>query len=596
MLPWRKVGKILRGKATPLQLFMACVLGAMIGFVPGVRQAGGLLVVLALLLLVLNANLVVALLVAALSKIMALVTIPVSFAVGGFLLDGPTQPLFKWAINAPVLALMGLDYYVTSGSMVVGAAFGVLCGLIVCRSVSAFRRRMSRIEQDSERYKKYARRPGVKFLSWVLIGGSKGKRTYAQLLERRVGLPIRPVGVIVALLVVGALYALQSVLAGPLLREGIRSALERVNGATVDLDRVDVDLGGGRVTLVGLAMADRGELTEDLFRAAELTGDVDTSDLLRGRIALDVVRVTDASSGLKRARAGVKTRPDDKDKSEGDGKSLEEILSDAERWYERLRQIEGWIDRIPRAPESDGDTVYDRLRKAAGQYLAVRATHLVEGAPKFRVGAIEVNGMRVRKLGDDPVDIVVRNISTQPWLVDGAPQLDLHSRSQRLIANLSLDALSRAGGANLVDFGFKDLASSWMAPQFKGQSPIQGGTIDVRLNGEFDVSKLALPLALTLHDTTITIPGGQTVRIDQALDVALHLSGRLSSPRVRLDYDELGDSLVAVGKAEAARLVQKHADQLIGDVQERINDQIGDRLGGALDGILGGGKNKKKGG
>ena len=31
----RTVGRILRGKATPFQLFTACVLGAMLGFLPG---------------------------------------------------------------------------------------------------------------------------------------------------------------------------------------------------------------------------------------------------------------------------------------------------------------------------------------------------------------------------------------------------------------------------------------------------------------------------------------------------------------------------------------------------------------------------------
>jgi hypothetical protein len=40
----RTVGRILRGKATPFQLFTACVLGAMLGFIPGFAQAPGLMI------------------------------------------------------------------------------------------------------------------------------------------------------------------------------------------------------------------------------------------------------------------------------------------------------------------------------------------------------------------------------------------------------------------------------------------------------------------------------------------------------------------------------------------------------------------------
>ena len=52
----RTLGKIVRGTATPFQLFTACALAAMLGFMPGWSQAPGLVVVLLLLLVILNAN------------------------------------------------------------------------------------------------------------------------------------------------------------------------------------------------------------------------------------------------------------------------------------------------------------------------------------------------------------------------------------------------------------------------------------------------------------------------------------------------------------------------------------------------------------
>ena len=66
----RKIGKLLRGKATPFQLFAACILGSMIAFVPGFGQAPGLLLTLILCLIILNANLGVAALVGIGAKIL----------------------------------------------------------------------------------------------------------------------------------------------------------------------------------------------------------------------------------------------------------------------------------------------------------------------------------------------------------------------------------------------------------------------------------------------------------------------------------------------------------------------------------------------
>ena len=113
----KRIAKILRGNATPAQMMMACVLGAGLGFMPGFAQAPGLIVLLVLLLIVLNANLALAAMVTAAAKIVSLLLLALSFHVGRLLLDGPTEPLFKMLINMPVLALFGFEYYVVPASV-----------------------------------------------------------------------------------------------------------------------------------------------------------------------------------------------------------------------------------------------------------------------------------------------------------------------------------------------------------------------------------------------------------------------------------------------------------------------------------------------
>ncbi len=118
----RKIGKIVCGSATPAQLMLACVLGAMLGFMPGFWQAAGVIVLLTILLVLLNANLMLAAVVGLLAKAASVALLPVSFMAGRVLLDGPTQPIFKWAINTPVLALFGFEFYVTTGGLVARAS------------------------------------------------------------------------------------------------------------------------------------------------------------------------------------------------------------------------------------------------------------------------------------------------------------------------------------------------------------------------------------------------------------------------------------------------------------------------------------------
>jgi uncharacterized protein (TIGR03546 family) len=154
MLITRKIGKLLRGKATPAQLMMACILGAMLGCMPGFSQAGGMIVFLTFLLVILNANLFLAAMTGLLAMAIALLAMPMTFAVGQFLLDGPASGVFRTLINAPVFALFGFEYYITTGGIVMGLIVGVLAGLFIIRAVTMFRARMSKLETGSERFKR----------------------------------------------------------------------------------------------------------------------------------------------------------------------------------------------------------------------------------------------------------------------------------------------------------------------------------------------------------------------------------------------------------------------------------------------------------
>ena len=68
----RHIGSILRGNSTPFQILAACILASMLAFVPGFKQAPGLLVTLIVLIIVVNGNLTLSVQIGILAKLVSI--------------------------------------------------------------------------------------------------------------------------------------------------------------------------------------------------------------------------------------------------------------------------------------------------------------------------------------------------------------------------------------------------------------------------------------------------------------------------------------------------------------------------------------------
>ena len=603
MIITRTLGKIFRGTATPFQLWAACVLGAMLGFMPGFIQAPGALVVLFLILAILNANLGVAALVGLGAKLLGLMLTPVSFAVGRFLLDGPTEGLARSAINAPVLALFGFSYYVTTGGLVMGLVTGLAAGFVVASLVTAYRRKMGSLEEGSEKYKDFTAKKWVKVLTFLLVGGDKGKKTYNEILATKVGNPIRPLGVVLAVLTVVVLVVGQMFFAGPIVTAALHDGLEKANGATVDLAGAELNLKEGRLTITGLALADPQQLGTDLFRAARVEAAVNGADLLRKRLRLDRVEVSEASQGEKRSLPGRLVGPQPERKPEPkparDVKTLEDYIKEYEMWKERLAEARRWLEKLSGSPEEEKgekareETLQERLEREIREkgYRQVRASHLVEGAPTLSIGELVANKVRVSALDGEPCDIVCRNLSTHPRLLGQTPEISVRSSTNRFGLNLLAGALGVGGGTNGIHLFFNGLAVDDVAGSLKvaGQKPISGGTMDVVAKGDWKRTgtiEMNLPLQVMLKNTTVTLPGGQSQKVDQ-LPMMIGVSGPMDNPRITVDDQGLAKSLASAGvKVLKGKATEEINKQLEGKVK------VPEETKGLLKGILGG-KDKK---
>jgi uncharacterized protein (TIGR03546 family) len=584
MLFIRRIGRLIRGKATPAQIFVACLIGALLGFAPGFTQAPALVVFLLALLALLNANVPAALLAAIPATLLALVIMPLSLHVGRFLLDGPSQPFFAAAINAPVLALFGLEYYATTGGLVIGLVFGVLVGYLMVVAVTGYRARMAELEEGSATFSRYASTWWAHALAWIFVGGSHGKLTYRELLERsEPGNPIRIAGVAAVVVIAIIAILVQRYASEPVVTWAVQRGLERANGATVDLQSARLDLGGGRFEAVGLAMADPNALETDLLRIGRLDADVALADLLRRRLRMNRVVLIDASTGAERDRPGRLVGPPPRPTEEDDWRwgdmTLEDVLETAEIWKQRLAHLREWLERLDRIrPDERGETLRERLEREIRQkgYRHVSAAHLIQHTPWVTLSEVVAARVDAIQLDGELLEIHAHHLSTQPRLLDDAPRLQIRSESGRFDVDLEFAGLTRdAAGENAIRFAYLGLPAETIGRQLVtgDVQPLRGGTIDVAFDGRWRAGIVDFPLQVTIRESTVTIPGVGTTDVDRLL-LPIRVRGPIDNPRVTLHDEDLAAALVEAGRDELARRVRAEVE----DVRERVEEEVEERI------------------
>ncbi len=597
MLISRRIGSMLRGNATPRQVLLATVLGGLLGFVPGFflpgdlgggfAQAPGLILSLLCLALVLNANLGVFGLTTLVAKLLSLLLLPASFAVGRFLLEGPMAGAFAWLINAPFTAWFGLEHYATSGGLVLGLLFGGVGGMLLNRLIRQVRVRMAGVEERSERYQNFSKKGWVKLLTWLLLGSGKGKRTWAELAtSTKKGSPVRILGVLVVVVLGASLWVFQQWFSTPILTSNLQSGLAAINGATVDVGRAQLALDAGELRIENLAIADQKALGQDLFAAEALVARIDTTELLRRRFVIDELRASNARSGAPRSTPGVKlpkAEPPPLPPAPAGTKTIEDYLADFEYYKQRFDQVRQWLEEFAGedagsagTPPTPQEVEQDRERQLAEVGLAhVVASHLLEGAPRVLIRRIDIEGIAISIDGkQDLLDLRGRMLSTAPGLVAETMSLGLTAQSDAMQFTFTGSSVAQPGIG--FQFGLKSLAVDQVFGKLKiaGAAPLRGGTIDLSAAGRFTRAEgglaVDLPVQARLVDTVFALAGAKETKVEELL-LPIGLRGPLRRPSVSLDDQALQDALLKAGKQELANFVKGKAGKLLGGLPPELD-------------------------
>ncbi len=592
MIITRKFGSLIRGKSTPFQIVSASILGMLIGFTPGFQQAPGLIVFWALCLLILNANLFLAGLMGLLGKLLLIVTIPVAFSIGRFLLEGPTSGLFSALANGPITAYFGLDYYVVPGGQAMGLLIGGAIGFYLTKLLGAYRRKMVSLEGNSERLDKWSSKGWVKALKFIFLGSGKGKKSYEELLSKKWGNPIRIPGAIFAIVVIGLGYVGLRSLSDPLITAAIKDGLENANGATVDLKNAHLDLESGRLEIDGLAMADPENLDTNLFASDRIVADISAADILKRRFSIDSLVFENASAGLAReskaAHVGRRANTDKKPPIQiPDYEDLGSVLEDAPEFKERLAQIKKWLEALGGESESGEkkislkESLASRIQSLG--YTNVSKKDLIEGSPTVWIQNLVATEVKTQYLEGVTLSIVADDLSSHPNLVDTDPRLKITSSDGALDASISLGAA--AGRAdNQIEMSLKGLSVDALASKIKsdGSAPLSGGTMALAVSGKISGIDSDLKITPTFKGSTLSV-GGSQVPADN-LSLPLFLRGPIDNPSVKLDSKAMTNAIAQAGKKE---LINRAAEKLGIDATdsgegEGLEDTAKKLLGGFL--------------
>jgi len=345
----RSIGKMVRGGASPVQVFLACMLGVMIGMTPGFNLT---LMIGIVLVLVLNVNFGLVLMGVALGKVLMFALAPVTFGLGRTLITGPLNGLFTAMANAPVLALMGPGWPSLVGGLVVGAIVGAVLGAVLGKMIASLRRGLLAAGERSGKVAKASRNIVVRLLLRVLFG--KQKKSLAEMLEAKTG-PFRKVGigiVVLLALVVGA----GMIAPGMFFKGGLQSGLESANGAQVDIETAKLSIAGGSIEIAGLQMTNSRKPTHNSFQLESLVGGISVARLLAGRVVVDELSIKNPRTDAKRDAPG-KVFAKEGTGDPGGAGTGQAVEDEATQEKKKLEQLEALRTELARKLKAELDAI-----------------------------------------------------------------------------------------------------------------------------------------------------------------------------------------------------------------------------------------------
>ena len=615
--PIRKMLAVFRGSVSPVMIFISITLGFWFGLIPGFA---GIHVAIVVLVFLLNVHLGLFLLSAALGKGLCFAAAPVLYHIGIIVQDN-LSGLLNALASVPIIGLTDFSRYAVAGAIVVGPVIGAVAGLLMARSVIGFRRTLLKFEEGSEKFKKWYSNRWVRVLDRVLIG--KRTKDAKALFSARTKI-IRKAGVAIAVVILGGSAVAMHFVKDNMVKDYAAKTLTKVNGAEVNIESLDLSLGGA-VSVAGIQVTDPNNEEFNQVAIDKIAADASIYDLLLGRLVMQNVEVSNVRFDQKRDTPGEiveapVAEPEPFDPCEytvtsEDIAKLEKYFKDAKALKEKLEKARKWLPKSEEDPNAEPEARAEEAPHKYLDYLLARAP--VEVSPRMMVKRTMVEKIMVPSNLFGNSDVQMNNISNAPRAAKLPVIFAMKSNDTEAFLNLIFD-YSTGDPIPKLTGDFNDLDLSKLKSSLSSDSGLmfESGTASGKLAGMVTDRSIDLTIDLAVSNMKARAQGDDFLGLDpkiasEALSVLKNIStkirvvGPITEPRLVFDVkglqDEFKKAAVEAAKKKVGEEIDKGKKKLDEEIDKQIEENLGDKAPdeikdvlkkskGLLDGLLGGKK------
>ncbi len=577
---FRKFIKMVRGGAASWQIIVSCMLGVIIGMIPGFNGLSfALLVVFALI----NLSLPLMLIGVVIGKALCLALAPYTFEAGYFIIHNMgIEGMFAQATRTPFVALMGLDIYCLVGGLPVAIIIGFIIGGIIARSIKMLRIGSMAAAAKSVKVQKITSNTFTRIIMRILFG--KQKKSLAEMLSFKHPI-LRKSGIILLAIIVALVVGFEMFFINDLTHSAMIGGLEKGVGAEVNLKSVNVSLIRGRFELDGLQVTDAAKPTHNVVNVNKLYAKLNMMSLLTKRIVVDELVIGELLNGAPRDQAGrVDREPEREEKPSSDG-SLSDYFEHKDQILEYLAKLKDYLEsqeqqrkeqeaRDTRTPEEKRKEIDDIA--ATQGYLNASASSLLTPRPMITIRKITIEKLPVPNLGDCVVTIT--ELSDDLPLNEEPMGLDITSSYSKDFSIKGAINFVKEGALHELKANIPKLPVAALGITDKCPLDIKDALANLKFDGKFNRDSLNFPIKVIMSQIKVAEGGNKKILgLDPAMAkqmfesakeivLAADVSGALQNPDVKVNIGDtlasLKNGLILAGKTQLANMASSHLKDL----------------------------------
>ncbi len=574
----KKLLAVLRGSVAPPLIFLSVLIGFWTGLMPG---WSGLHTFLLVVVLILNVHIGLFLLSLGIGKVVSLAAAPVLYHVGVWV-QAHLSGLLGGLSAIPVIGITDFSNFALAGALVIGPIVGALAGLALAFVVVNFRRMMVKLDDKSEKFRKWYSKTWVRILDRILIG-KRAKDVKSMFVKAKY---IRKAGVVLAVLVIGAFLAVAHFLQNTAVKTYATQTLTRANGAEVNLEELGISVLGGSVSAKGLQVTDAQNPQQNQVAIEKVAANASVYDLLLGRLVMENVEVSGVQFDQTRQTPGKVLEAAAEEEESFDPNryevtpeniaKLEKYVKDAQKIKEQLQKLRKWL------PEpKDGAPQPEQVPHKYLDYLRLHADTLP--SPKVLAKRILADKVAIPSELFGVSEILLTNLSDAPQAVDEPMTLELTSHETPATLKVQVD-YSESGVPQISgNFGGFDLSKVQSGLGEQAGLAFQSGSAGGTFTGQMTREQVDLTINVALKDLQATGQGNgvlglgaqQTSEIMSVLNelsTTIRVVGPITEPRLVFDTEGLGEEFKQA-------LVKAGKDRLQKEIDTKLQEELGDKLG-----------------